>query len=110
MPNRKKCLEILVQHDWPVTIHTKSAILLRDTALLRRTNRTKVGLTVTAGDDRVRRLCESKAPPVIAGIKTLEGLHSSGIRTYAMIAPMLPKAKELVAVLKGKVAYILMME
>lgn len=55
----------------------------------------------------MRRLCEPKAPSVSAGIKTLAGLHSSGIRTYAMIAPMLPKSKELVAVIKGKVDYIL---
>jgi DNA repair photolyase len=103
----RKCLEILVQHDWPVTIQTKAALVSRDTALLREANRIEVGLTLTTGDDGVRRLFEPYAPSINARIKTLKELHSAGIRTYAMIAPVLPKAEELVAVLKGNADYIL---
>ncbi len=102
----KKCLEILVQHDWPITIQTKSALVLRDMKLLKGDN-IEVGLTVTTGDDRVRQLFEPNAPSIKDRIRALEELHLAGIRTYAMIAPMLPKAEELVAVLEGKVDYVL---
>jgi DNA repair photolyase len=50
----KKCLEILVRHDWPITIQTKSSLVLRDVNLLRETDKVEVGLSVTTGDEGVR--------------------------------------------------------
>jgi len=103
----KKCLEILVQHDWPITIQTKSMLVLRDMKILKGYDNIEVGLTITTGDERIKQLFESKAPSIGERIKALEELHLAGITTYAMIAPMLPKADELVAGLKGKVDYVL---
>ena len=103
----KQCLEILVQHDWPITIQTKSALVLRDMELLRDTNKIEVGLTVTTGDDSIRRLFEPNAPSIQARISALEELHFAGIRTFAMIAPILPRAEELADTLRGKVDYVL---
>jgi DNA repair photolyase len=40
-------------------------------------------------------------------IKALDELHKAGIRTYAMIAPMLPGAEGLAELLEGKVDYVL---
>jgi len=103
----RKCLEILVEHDWPVTIETKSALVLRDTRLLKETSKIEVGLTVTTGDEGVRQLFEPNAPSISERIRALEDLRLAGIRTYAMIAPMLPGAEELVVVLRAKVDYVL---
>jgi DNA repair photolyase len=99
----KKCLEILVQHDWPITIQTKSALVLRDIELLRQTNNIEVGLTVTTGDESIRRLFEPNAPPIKERVKALNELHLAGIKTFAMIAPMLPEAEQLISMLRGKV-------
>ena len=99
----KKCLEILVQHDWPITIQTKSALVLRDIELLRQTNDIEVGLTVTTGDESIRRLFEPNAPSIKERVKALNELHLAGIRTFAMIAPMLPEAEQLISTLGGKV-------
>jgi DNA repair photolyase len=52
-------------------------------------------------------LFEPSAPPINERITALEGLHLAGIRTYAMIAPMLPGAEELPAQLSEKVDYVL---
>lgn len=103
----KKCLEILIQHDWPITIQTKSSLVLRDMNLLRRTDKIEVGLSVTTGDEEVRRLFEPGAPPIKERIKALDELHLASIRTFAMIAPMLPKAEVLATALRGKVDYVL---
>jgi len=103
----KRCLEILVRHDWPVTIQTKSALVLRDVKLFREAKKIEVGLTVTTGDERARQLFEPNTPPIKERIKALEELHLAGIKTYAMIAPMLPGAEELADGLKGKVDYVL---
>ena len=103
----KKCLEILIQHDWPITIQTKSSLVLRDMNLLRRTNKIEVGLSVTTGDEEVRRLFEPGAPPIKERIKALDELHLASIRTFAMVAPILPKAEGLATALRGKVDYVL---
>ena len=103
----KRCLEILSKHDWPVAIQTKSSLVLRDAELLRKFNDIEVGLTITTADENIRKIFELNSPPIKERIKTLEKLHSVGIKTYAMIAPMLPKAEGLVAQLSGKVDYVL---
>ena len=103
----KMCLEILAQHNWPTTIQTKSALVLRDMELLRRAKKIEVGLTVTTGDERIRKLFEANVPSIKERINALEELRFVGIRTFAMIAPMLPGAEELAPMLKGKVDYVL---
>lgn len=103
----RKCLEILVQHNLPVTIQTKSGLVLRDLELLKGAKGLEVGLSVTTADESIRLLFEPKAPPIKERIKTLEQLHLAGIRTFAMIAPLLAGAEGLVSMLKGKVDYIL---
>jgi len=75
--------------------------------ILRGKDNLEVGLSVTTGDDGIRKLFEPNAPPVVERIKALEQLHLAGIRTFAMIAPMLPGAEGLAAALTGKVDYVL---
>ena len=103
----KKCLEILTRHDWPITIQTKSSLVLRDVNLIRGMDKIEVGLSVTTGEEGVRRLFEPSAPSIEERIKALEELHLASIRTFAMIAPMLPKAEELTIKLSRKVDYVL---
>jgi DNA repair photolyase len=103
----RRCLEILVRYDWPIIIQTKSALVLRDVKLFREAKGIEVGLTVTTGDERARQLFEPNAPPIEERIKALETMHLAGIKTYAMIAPMLPGVEELADELEGKVDYVL---
>ena len=49
----------------------------------------------------------SNAPPIKDRLDTLDGLHRACIRTYAMIAPMLPGSEGLAEILKGKVDYVI---
>ncbi len=103
----RKCLEILIRNNWPVTVQTKSPLVLRDIDLLKVANDIEVGITVTTADEGVRQLFEPHAPLIRDRIKALNELHGAGISTYAMIAPMLPQAEGLAAELKGKVDYVL---
>jgi DNA repair photolyase len=103
----RRCLEILVRHGWPVTIQTKSPLVLRDIDLFRRNDKIEVGLSVASADDEMRKLFEPDAPSIWERIKALEELHRAGIKTYAMIAPMLPGVEELVNQLSEKVDYVL---
>jgi DNA repair photolyase len=103
----RKCLEILVACGWPVAVQTKSPLVPRDIDLFRRSASIEVGLSVTTADDDIRELFEPNAPSVEERVKALGELYHEGIRTYAMIAPMLPGAEGLAAQLSGKVDYVL---
>ena len=103
----RACLSILAENDWPVAVQTRSPLILRDVDILEAARELEAGLTVTTADDGVRRLFEPHAPPIAERLRALEELHRQGIRTYAMIAPLLPGAEALPEALEGKVDYVL---
>ena len=101
------CLQILSRHGWPVTIQTKSPLVLRDIGLLRKFKEIEVGFTITTADENIRRIFEPNSPPIKERVKALDKLHSADIKTFAMIAPLLPGAEGLAAQLNGKVDNVL---
>jgi DNA repair photolyase len=102
-----KCLSILAANGWPFTIQTKSPLVLRDIEILKKARNAEVTFTITTADEKIRRLFEPGAPPVKKRIEALAKLHSEGITTFVMIAPVLPGAEGLVGELKGKVDNVL---
>ncbi|MDD5311920.1 MAG: radical SAM protein [Dehalococcoidia bacterium] len=103
----RQCLAILKEHKWPVAVQTRSPLVLRDMNIFKGAKDFEVGLTITTTDDSIRRLFEPNAPPIETRIKALDELHKADIRTYAMIAPMLPGAEGLASVLAGKADYLI---
>lgn len=99
----RRCLRILVEHGWPVTVQTKSPLVLRDLDLLERAADVEVGFTITTADERVRRAFEPGAPPIAGRIEALATLHAAGVPTFVMVAPLLPGAERLAELLQGKV-------
>jgi DNA repair photolyase len=104
----RQCLEILVEHHWPVTVQTRSPLVLRDVEILKKGQDFEVGLSITTADDGIRKLFEPDAPPIMERIKALDKLHQAGIRTYVMIAPILPHAETLAEFLADKVDYVML--
>ncbi|MEN6621604.1 MAG: radical SAM protein [Smithella sp.] len=104
----ERCLEVLVQNNWPITIQTKSALVIRDIEILKKANEIEVGFTITTADEEIRIIFEPGASPVSERVKALATLHSNGIKTFAMIAPILPGSEGLVRELKGKVDYVIL--
>ena len=102
----RQCLEILARNTWPVIIQTRSPLVLRDMDILKDAQDFEVGLSITTADDRIRKLFEPQAPPIDDRIHALDELHKAGIKTYAMIAPVLPGAEGLAELLKGKIDYV----
>ncbi|MDH7477156.1 MAG: radical SAM protein [Candidatus Bathyarchaeota archaeon] len=103
----RSCLEILLRKNWPVTIQTKSTLILRDMELLQNHRNVEVTLTITTSDEKIRQIFEPKAPSIKERIETLEKLHSASIKTSVMIAPLLPKAEGLVKEIVGKADFVL---
>ena len=103
----RKCLEVLVRNRWPVRVQTKSPLVLRDLDILKQGRDVEVGFTITTADERMRKIFEPGAPPVMKRIEALMVLHRAGIRTFVMIAPLLPGAEGLPALLKDSADHAL---
>ena len=104
----RQCLEILAEHGWPVTVQTRSPLVLRDIDILQKGKDFEVGLSITTADDGMRKLFEPNAPSIKERVRALGELHQAGIRTYAMIAPILPEAEGLPDMLADKVDYVML--
>jgi DNA repair photolyase len=103
----RQCLQIVLEKGWPLNIQTRSALVLRDLDLLRGARDVEVGLSVTTADDRTRRMFEPRAPTIADRVEALGKLRGAGVRTYAMIAPLLPGAERLPELLADRIDYIL---
>jgi DNA repair photolyase len=103
----RKCLKILALDNWPVVIQTRSPLVLRDMDIFRGKLNVDVGLSITTADERIAELFEPNAPSIKDRIHAIEELHRAGIKTYVMVAPMLPGAEGLGAALAGKVDYLI---
>lgn len=104
----RRCLELLAAADFPVTVQSKSTLLLRDLDVFRRFKSIEVGFTIATNDDRISRIVEPGASPVSERIAALAGLKAAGIETYVFIGPILPGDPEaLVAALDGKADRVL---
>ena len=103
----RRCLEILTEKNWPITIQTKSPLVIRDMDILKKSSLVEVGFTITTADERIRTIFEPRAPSIVERLRTLSIIHSEGGRTFAMIAPILPGAEGLVEKLRDKVDYVL---
>jgi len=86
----RACLEALAGCDYPITILTKSALVLRDTDLLARLPDVEVAFTISALDETLRERFEPGASPFAARLDALHTLAGAGIRTWAFCGPLLP--------------------
>lgn len=103
----RRCLEILLDNQWPVTIQTKSSMVLRDIEILEQFEDIEVGFSIATADEKIRKLFEPGSSSIEERIHALDVLHQKGIRTFAMIAPLLPGTDGLIEELSGKVDHVL---
>lgn len=103
----RECLRLLSTHGWPVTVQTKSPLILRDLDILTKSNTIDVVISITTANDMIRRVFEPHAPSIPDRLKALTTLHESKVPTSAMIAPLLPYSEELLPQLRDIVDVII---
>jgi DNA repair photolyase len=86
----RKCLMEIARHDNPISILTKSDLVVRDIELITSTKRPEAGITITTVDDRISQAFEPGAPLPSRRLEALRQLVDAGLNTYAMVGPVLP--------------------
>ncbi|WP_027666599.1 PA0069 family radical SAM protein [Rhizobium leguminosarum] len=86
-------LEVLNKANHPVSIVTKSAMILRDLDILQEMaakNLARVGISVTTLDRKLARTMEPRAATPPRRLETIRTLAEAGIQTAVMAAPLIP--------------------
>jgi DNA repair photolyase len=86
----RRVLEVLASRGHSVCILTKSGLVARDVDLLPMMPGSSAGVSLAFQDEQVRQLFEAKAPPNEQRIDALKALKMAGVRTYALICPVMP--------------------
>lgn len=89
----REILEVLERCGHPVTIVTKSALVLRDVDILGRMGArglAKVAMSVTSLDRKLSRSMEPRAASPDKRLAAIRGLSEAGVPTGVLVAPVIP--------------------
>ena len=105
----RSILEVLTRTRHPVTVITKSALVLRDLDLLAELARhglTSVAVSITSLDAELKRTLEPRTAAPQARLRVLRELSAAGIPCAVMFAPVIPALNdhEMEAVLEASAA------
>jgi DNA repair photolyase len=86
-------LEVLVGAETPLSLLTKSTLVLRDLDLFVALDEhagASLAMSVGTLDERVRRIVEPGTPPARRRLEVLARFAAAGIRTSVLVAPIMP--------------------
>lgn len=90
----RRSLAVFLAHRTPISLVTKSTLVVRDRDLLaelcRQAPGTMVWMTVTTLDRTLARSVEPGAPPPAQRLRAVRMLAQAGVRVGVMVAPILP--------------------
>jgi DNA repair photolyase len=102
----RKLLEVLLEYQVPISILTKSDLVVRDIDLLNKFDRCTVGISLMTLDDELAHRLEPRAASPSRRLRALKSLRENGIRTSCFVSPYLPRLSDInqiVRVLSGSI-------
>jgi len=93
----RRLLEVLAEHEHPVTIVTKSDLVVRDLDILgpmAAKGLAKVALSVTTLDRKLCRLMEPRAPRPEKRLDAIRACTVAGVPTGVLVAPIIPAVND----------------
>ncbi len=86
----RRCLALLLEYGFHVSILTKNSLVLRDLDIIRAYDNVELGMTITTMDETIRRRIEPASSPSAERIATLRQAGDAGVKTYAFLGPFMP--------------------
>jgi DNA repair photolyase len=84
------CLEVLSKSETAVLLLTRAHQILEDLPLLAKMPRLWAGVSIPTLDDAVRARFEPRASTIGERLEVLRALRDAGIKTHAVVQPLLP--------------------
>ena len=84
------CLERLLKYDFPVSIQTKSSLVIKDIDLLSRFSDAEVMMSIGTLNDDERKLLEPNSSPIDKRLDVLRKYSDIGLRTSVFFGPIYP--------------------
>ncbi|MEE9608093.1 MAG: PA0069 family radical SAM protein [Myxococcota bacterium] len=89
----RRCLEVFAEFRNPVSIVTKSGLVVRDLDLLgelARVDAVAVYVSITTLDEQLRSAMEPRAATAARRLATVEALAAAGVPVCVLVAPVIP--------------------
>lgn len=89
----RRCLEIINRYGFGITVHTKSASVMRDIDLFTKINdksKAVLQMTLTTADESLCRIIEPNVSVTKERFETLKAFHENGIPCVVWLSPFLP--------------------
>lgn len=93
----RACLETLREWPAPVLVLTRAAAILDDVARIAALQQPWVGVSLPTIDEDVREHFEPRAASVSERLDVLRSLRAAGVRTFAVVQPLLPGSTDALA-------------
>jgi len=84
------CLEQLLKYDFPVSIQTKSSLVIRDIDILSKFSDAEVMMSIATLDDNERKLLEPHASSIKEKLDVLKKYSDVGMQTSVFFGPIYP--------------------
>ena len=104
----RRCLELISQYEFGVSLLTKSDLVIRDIDLLEEINRKSkavVQMTLTTFDDDLCRIIEPNVCPTSRRFEVLCEMRERGIPTVVWLSPLLPFINDTEENIQGIIEY-----
>ncbi len=86
----RRCLEQLLEVDWPVSLLTKGHLVARDYGLMREFSDFDLGFSINCSDDSIRQATEPDASSVEDRLRAISEACDEGLDPWAFLAPLIP--------------------
>lgn len=86
----REIIKVLINYDNPVSIMTKSTLVLRDLDLIKQLKEKDVNFTITTLDEKWRKAVEPYSSSICERLEAMKKIVSEGIKVNAMVGPYWP--------------------
>ena len=88
------CLEQLLRYDFPISILTKSDLVVRDIDLISKFSDSEVMVSIGTLNDSERKILEPGSSPIESRLNALKEFSDIGIKTGIFFGPVYPTVKK----------------
>jgi DNA repair photolyase len=101
----RKVLELFQEKEFSASILTKSDLVVRDIDILKEMDDAAVSVSVAFNENQTRRLFEANTMETEKRIEALHQLNEAGVRTGALVCPVIPYVTDAIQLVDMLVPY-----